>query len=516
MNRNLIAAACLFSVLATGCSPQSESHDPETYNLAAVLRDMRKDVAALDMKVGYPGKHLEVPESFKATRLQKFKTAEIPLKYENAVYDAGQETIGYIEAESKTKPLLFLGESLAEAMNEDPKHFEQTNLLVEVRSGLWKTPLPLALRYFRFKGAQPDKVRFIEEIADVDDKVPFSGTEREVKMRNVALRTLRLCMREFLLDGIKRDRLPWSGDLTVSLLANAASFRDADIVKRSLLVLDAAGWRAGDINGIIDYSLWLIISHELFQEHFGDMEFLRKNYRRVAERLESFTMRADKNGLLTLKSIKMNLSGKELFVNWDQDAILFIDWTKDSGSTTTLNAIYYGALEAGAKLAGRVGCDSDAKRWRNRAEKIKALLKKHAWDDKRGLFRFDVEDPALGHFTRHGNIYAVCLGVADSKAELESIGRHLAAAELPQVGTPYVSAYEAMALIKCGRKDDAKALVEKVWGSMLDAGATSFWEGFNPEEKGDERWFFYGRPFGKSLCHAWSAAPAFLLPMLQK
>ena len=70
-----------------------------------------------------------------------------------------------------------------------------------------------------------------------------------------------------------------------------------------------------------------------------------------------------------------------------------------------------------------------------------------------------------------------------TKAELESIGRHLAAAELPQVGTPYVSAYEAMALIKCGRKNDAKALVEKVWGSMLDAGATSFWEGFNPEEK---------------------------------
>ena len=106
--------------------------------------------------------------------------------------------------------------------------------------------------------------------------------------------------------------------------------------------------------------------------------------------------------------------------------------------------------------------------------------------------------------------------MADSKAELDSIGRHLAAAELPQVGTPYVSAYEAMALIKCGRKDDAKALVEKVWGSMLDAGATSVWEGFNPEEKGDERWLFYGRPFGKSLCHAWSAAPVFLLPMLQK
>ena len=73
-----------------------------------------------------------------------------------------------------------------------------------------------------------------------------------------------------------------------------------------------------------------------------------------------------------------------------------------------------------------------------------------------------------------------------------------------------------MALIRCGRKADARRLVEKVWGGMLDAGATSFWEGFDANEKGDEMWRFYGRPYGKSLCHAWSSAPVFLLPMLKQ
>ena len=51
---------------------------------------------------------------------------------------------------------------------------------------------------------------------------------------------------------------------------------------------------------------------------------------------------------------------------------------------------------------------------------------------------------------------------------------------------------------------------------MLDAGATSFWEGFDANEKGDEMLRFYGRPYGKSLCHAWSSAPVFLLPMLKE
>jgi hypothetical protein len=50
---------------------------------------------------------------------------------------------------------------------------------------------------------------------------------------------------------------------------------------------------------------------------------------------------------------------------------------------------------------------------------------------------------------------------------------------------------------------------------MLDLGATTFWEGFNPAEKGEEHLVFYDRPYAKSLCHAWSSAPVFLLRILK-
>ena len=488
-------------VVSLGWAGVGPAHSAE--NEAAVLRDMRKDVAALKMKVGYPGRFLEVADSVRAVRQQKYVRQERPLGRIGELYDVGEESVGYIEAESAVKPTLYMGESTDEALNENAADFEQTNEMVEGEKGHWRNPLPLALRYFRFKGVQPENVRFIEEIADVTNGVPFCGSPREVLMRDVALRTLRLCMRDFLIDGVKRDRLPWAGDLSVSLLANAYSFRDPEIVKRTLTVLDSAGWEAGDVNGIIDYSLWLVICHDLFQRYFGDTDFLKAKYDRVAGRLESFAARANAEGFLTE-------DGSDRAKVW-----LFIDWTDDAHSTVALNSIYYGALMAGRNLAVRAGRSEDAKRWAERARKLRAAIRERAWDAGRGLFRYDMLDPAKGHFTRHPNIYAVYFGIAEGD-ELKSIGRALAAGDLPAVGTPYVSTYEVMALNMCGLREDARARVERIWGGMLDLGATTFWEGFNPAHRGLQHLAFYGRPFANSKCHAWGSAPVFLLPMLRE
>ena len=46
---------------------------------------------------------------------------------------------------------------------------------------------------------------------------------------------------------------------------------------------------------------------------------------------------------------------------------------------------------------------------------------------------------------------------------------------------------------------------------MLRLGATSFWELYNPAEEGEAHYAMYERRFGKSLCHAWGASPAYLL-----
>lgn len=53
--------------------------------------------------------------------------------------------------------------------------------------------------------------------------------------------------------------------------------------------------------------------------------------------------------------------------------------------------------------------------------------------------------------------------------------------------------------------------IRNYWGGMIKEGATSFWEKYNPEEEGIQHLAMYGRPYGKSLCHAWGASPIYLL-----
>ena len=45
-------------------------------------------------------------------------------------------------------------------------------------------------------------------------------------------------------------------------------------------------------------------------------------------------------------------------------------------------------------------------------------------------------------------------------------------------------------------------------------GATTFYEAFDEKATAEESLVFYGRPYGRSLCHAWSSGPAALLPMI--
>ncbi|WP_368356887.1 hypothetical protein [Ruminococcus sp. RTP21358st1_A5_RTP21358_211008] len=46
---------------------------------------------------------------------------------------------------------------------------------------------------------------------------------------------------------------------------------------------------------------------------------------------------------------------------------------------------------------------------------------------------------------------------------------------------------------------------------MLDRGAVTFWEEFDPEAPVETQYDMYGDRFGKSLCHAWAASPIYFL-----
>ncbi|MFH0761936.1 MAG: alpha-L-rhamnosidase C-terminal domain-containing protein [Bacteroidota bacterium] len=80
------------------------------------------------------------------------------------------------------------------------------------------------------------------------------------------------------------------------------------------------------------------------------------------------------------------------------------------------------------------------------------------------------------------------------------------------MGTPYMYSFENMALARTGNVQSMLDRVKNYWGGMLEQGATTFWEAYDIEQKGNEQYEFYDRPYGKSLCHAWSSGPAAFLP----
>jgi hypothetical protein len=71
--------------------------------------------------------------------------------------------------------------------------------------------------------------------------------------------------------------------------------------------------------------------------------------------------------------------------------------------------------------------------------------------------------------------------------------------------------YELEALCALGEQPYVLKEMKDYWGGMLNLGATSFWEEYNPAKNGADHYAMYGRPFGKSLCHAWGASPIYLL-----
>lgn len=67
------------------------------------------------------------------------------------------------------------------------------------------------------------------------------------------------------------------------------------------------------------------------------------------------------------------------------------------------------------------------------------------------------------------------------------------------------------ALCRMGRHADVLRQIKAYWGGMLERGAVTFWEEYDPSVPQEEQYDMYGDRFGKSLCHAWSASPIYLL-----
>ena len=113
--------------------------------------------------------------------------------------------------------------------------------------------------------------------------------------------------------------------------------------------------------------------------------------------------------------------------------------------------------------------------------------------------------------TRHANIFAILFDIADKQKQEKILKNVLENDEIPAITTPYFNFFELDVLCQMGKLTEVLDKIRSYWGGMLDLGAVTFWEEYDPSVPKEEQYDMYGDHFGKSLCHAWAASPIYFL-----
>jgi hypothetical protein len=449
----------------------------------------------------------------------RLPTREIPAvaltRRDGAVLvDFGQETTGFVKLKNLSgsgNVTLYYGESKEEALSEQGAETLDRFTLAD-HHGDFTAPTSRAMRYvnirfdkglrvgdMRVDDMRVDDVALMYEYLPVAHRGTFKSSDDELnKIWDVAQRTLELNTREFFIDGVKRDHWVWSGDAVQTYLMNYYTFFDSDTVKRTTWALRGADPVDMHINTILDYSLYWFIGIRDYYQYTGDVDFVKSVYPRMTTLMDFVLARRNANGMLE------GLPGDWVFVDW-------ADMPKD-GELAVVQLLFARSLEAMADCAALAHDDAKAATYRQLAADLRTKIMAAFWDPQRQLFVHGRKDGKTNPLvTRHPNMFALMFGYLDD-AQAAAVRRNVLTSDtVPKITTPYMRFYELAALAESGQQRYVTGQIKAYWGGMLRAGATCFWEQYDPKVEGAARYAMYGKPFGMSLCHAWGASPLYLL-----
>jgi hypothetical protein len=205
---------------------------------------------------------------------------------------------------------------------------------------------------------------------------------------------------------------------------------------------------------------------------------------------------------------------------------LFFDWSPvyrgDAIATFTFQ--YIETLQLGIQMAKMLDRGDLARRWSKQLKAAEAAARRLFWDTKKKIFRdgFDLtKKKPIAQHSQHCNAYAILTG-QQPKFHAQ-MGKHITSilrnhdklfeqnasigcaysekAKTP-IASPFFYAYVFEAMFKTGYGQQAIDGIRKLWGGMLDDGATTFYETWchTPDDYA-----------AGSACHAWSSSPTYHL-----
>jgi len=306
--------------------------------------------------------------------------------------------------------------------------------------------------------------------------------------------TFHLNTREFFLDGIKRDRWVWSGDAYQSLFVNRSLFCDPLAEQRTLIALGGKLPFEAHINTIMDYTyLWVLALYEHYIT-YGDKKFLEAIYPQ-ADAIMSFCLsRLCEDGFTRGKP-----------GDW-----VFIDWASldKTGALCGEQILLAAAMEKFAYIASALG--KDRSELNVRADALQQKIKQLFYDAEKHAY-IDSYESGKRFVTRHTNLLAYLYLPLSADEKREIYENVILNDDVPQITTPYFKFFENTVHCEAGNLSLLEASLTNYYGAMLATGATTIYEQFDPTQSGTQHYAMYGGPYLKSLCHAWSTSPIYLL-----
>lgn len=429
-----------------------------------------------------------------------------------------REGIGYLQLDGVTgngQVNIFYGESPDEARDKQHSYLKDRvrfsgdsitdlqSLTMSLRNGGgYRLPSSRAMRYVLVEcegNVSVEDVKLQSEMKEVERRGSFVCSDTLLNhIWDVSAYTLHLTDREVMIEGIKRDRWMWSGDAIQSYLMNYYVFMDAPVVRRTIWALRGKDPVRQHINTILDYTFYWFNSVYDYYLYTGDSEFLHRVYPRMQSLMTWVEGRLNSRGMVEGKK------GDWVFVDWSPQQM------SKSGELSFEQMVYLRSMEAMRLCAEIVGDKTNAKKYEDQTDRLKAQLTPVFWNGTAFAHTYD-NGQLSQEVTRYANIFAVLYGYADEQQRRGILQNVLLNDSVMSITTPYMRFYELEALCALGEQQRVLQEMRSYWGGMLREGATTFWETYDPTEKYPQRLAMYGHRYGKSLCHAWGASPIYLL-----
>ncbi|MGC5224458.1 alpha-L-rhamnosidase C-terminal domain-containing protein [Micromonospora sp. DT81.3] len=340
-----------------------------------------------------------------------------------------------------------------------------------------------------------------------------------------------------VIDGAKRDRAIWSGDLVVQNPVGWVTYGEngdqymRDSLKRLALTQRENGIIAGSTRlgeGLeppfalyysATYSMHAANTMVDYYRYTGDEPFAQEALDVVRRQLDFDRTLVDARGLLVTAMGQGDTPPPPICCALDWDAY---DPPK-IGAVTAYNVVYYHTLREAAWLETQLGNTAEAASLENEAETLKAAINEHLWNPELGLY--DLSDTRRGQFAQDANSMAVLWGVAPEDqheiilqriqdelwvpAGVQHFSDNAEGFQL-DVLVPFGTGFDTAARFNERDSADALELLRRHWGPQVDPSTPdytgSFWEKVSPEGTAvvDDG----SNPIdNNSLAHGWSSAP---------